>query len=40
MDPSGLYWPTRAEKSEMWIRAHLLTMDEYWLRGWLAVVSP
>lgn len=28
---------SRAEKFDMWIRAHLKTMDEYWRRGWLRV---
>lgn len=40
MDPSGMYHPLKAEKREMWDRAHKLTFDEYWLRGWLAVVGP
>lgn len=38
-DPSGLYQPSKAGKSEMWIRAHFKTMDEYWKRGWLAVAA-
>ena len=28
---------SRAEKLEMWTRAHLRTFDEYWKRGWLKV---
>lgn len=38
-DPTGLYGPNRTEKSEMWMRAHLKTMDEYWKRGWLEVAA-
>ena len=37
MDPSGLYLPTREGKNEMWVRAHLLTFDRYFLNGWLKV---
>lgn len=37
-DPSGYYHGDRAGKAEMWIRAHLRTFDQYWRRGWLAVV--
>ena len=39
MDPSELYEPTRFGKAEMWVRAHLLTFDEYWRRGWLKVAA-
>lgn len=35
--PCGLYAPVRAEKKEMWVRAHLRTFDEYWRRGLLRV---
>ena len=28
---------TKAEKAEMWLRAHRKTFDEYWTRGWLRV---
>lgn len=38
-DPTGLYQPTRADKKEMWTRAHLRTFDLYWASGWLAVAA-
>ena len=37
MDPSGIYWPTKDEKAEMWNRAHKRTFDYYWSQGWLKV---
>lgn len=40
MDPSELYHGDRQGKRDMWIRAHLLTYDYYWLMGWLVVKPP
>lgn len=37
LDPSGRFTATKADKRDMWVRAHLATFDEYWRRGWLAV---
>lgn len=37
MDPSGRYQAARDEKREMWLSAHLRTMDHYWSQGWLKV---
>jgi hypothetical protein len=36
-DPSGLYTATKADKAEMWLRAHRKTFDLYWERQWLKV---
>ena len=38
-DPSGLYEATKADKAEMWNRAHKRTFVEYWRRGWLKVAA-
>lgn len=38
-DPSGQWAATREDKREMWIRAHLRTMDLYWAQGWLRVAA-
>jgi hypothetical protein len=35
--PCGLYAPTKADKAEMWNRAHKRTYDWYWSHGWLKV---
>lgn len=39
MDPSGRYSDSRADKQEMWIRAHMKTMDIYFANGWIKVVA-
>lgn len=39
MDPSERYTASAEDKSEMWLRAHLKTFDEYFRRGWLRVAA-
>jgi hypothetical protein len=36
-DPSGCFHPVRADKFEMWVKAHLRTFDYYWRQQWLSV---
>lgn len=38
-DPSGVYHATRAEKREMWQRAHARTMDHYFYNEWIKVAA-
>lgn len=35
--PCGQWSADRTQKSEMWTRAHLKTMDHYWGEGWIRV---
>lgn len=39
LDPSDRYHPTKADKMDMWVSAHLLTFDLYWRNGWIAVTN-
>lgn len=36
-DPSGRWSPSRLDKQDMWLAAHLRTFDYYWSQGWLRV---
>lgn len=38
-DPSGRYHACRADKLEMWTRAHMATFDHYWSQGWIRVAT-
>jgi hypothetical protein len=35
--PCGQWAADRAQKAEMWTRAHMATMDYYWEQKWLRV---
>lgn len=37
--PCGLYEATKADKADMWNRAHKRTFDYYWRQKWLKVAS-